>query len=346
MTNTDLLLRAVRETVQSGSMVSVDLREASALTGSGLNVGGQVYFSDAFAAARLGNPLRSVARVVPAAGSAYLFAAKTGNAASSTNPWTYPVSADSGSPNVNASIWQIPTRVITAQLPIRTAVLSDVNYLSETLLGDLGEEFATIEGASMVINNDQSGSTTTATGATDGLRGLDSYPSSSSAAAYGSSGTAITNGLHTILTVSQLAAAISYEDMTALAAKLPPKYLAMPGTAWMMHPTTIAALRDLKAATGSNLSRQIVESGFDGVGPGRYMYGYPVIANSNMATIGATKNAVYLANWPSFLTIADFQTMDIQAMEQTAPGFITLFAQTRVVSGVRDPFAGVRLVGV
>jgi HK97 family phage major capsid protein len=134
--------------------------------------------------------------------------------------------------------------------------------------------------------------------------------------------------------------------MSALAAKLPPRYLAMPGTAWMMHPNTISALRDLKAASGSNLTRQISEGGFEESGPGRHMFGYPIIPNPNMATIGATKNAVYFANWPSFLTIADFQTMDIQALDQTAPGFITLFAQARVVSGVRDPFAGVRLVGV
>jgi hypothetical protein len=31
-------------------------------------------------------------------------------------------------------------------------------------------------------------------------------------------------------------------------------------------------------------------------------------------------------------------------MEQTAPGFITMFAEKRMVSTVRDPFAGVRLI--
>jgi hypothetical protein len=46
------------------------------------------------------------------------------------------------------------------------------------------------------------------------------------------------------------------------------------------------------------------------------------------------------------VTIADVEEMTIQAMEQTAPGFITLFAEKRLVSTVRDPFAGIRLVGV
>jgi hypothetical protein len=37
--------------------------------------------------------------------------------------------------------------------------------------------------------------------------------------------------------------------------------------------------------------------------------------------------------------------MVIKRYDQTAPGFITLFAEKRVVSSIRDVFAGVRLVG-
>jgi hypothetical protein len=35
--------------------------------------------------------------------------------------------------------------------------------------------------------------------------------------------------------------------------------------------------------------------------------------------------------------------MNVQMFEQTAPGFITMYAEKRVVSTVREPFAGVRL---
>jgi HK97 family phage major capsid protein len=76
------------------------------------------------------------------------------------------------------------------------------------------------------------------------------------------------------------------------------------------------------------------------------MFGFPVIANPNMQTTGAGKFNIYLANWPRFVTIADVEEMTIQAMEQTSPGFITLYAEKRLVSTVRDPFAGIRLVGV
>jgi len=51
---------------------------------------------------------------------------------------------------------------------------------------------------------------------------------------------------------------------------------------------------------------------------------------------------IYLANWDEFLTIADIEEMNIQMMEQTAPGFVTMFAEKRMVSSVRNPFAGVR----
>jgi hypothetical protein len=35
--------------------------------------------------------------------------------------------------------------------------------------------------------------------------------------------------------------------------------------------------------------------------------------------------------------------MTIQGFEQTQPGFVTMFAEKRMVSTVRDPFAGVRM---
>jgi HK97 family phage major capsid protein len=88
------------------------------------------------------------------------------------------------------------------------------------------------------------------------------------------------------------------------------------------------------------------EVGDDEGGAVTYIFGFPVIPNANMETIGAGKFAIYLANWSRFVTIADVEEMTVQAMEQTQAGFITLYAEKRMVSSVRDPFAGVRLVGV
>ena len=344
MTVTKKILTAIQETIQTGLPVKVDLREASAITGSGDGIGGRTYFDDAFAALRFANPIRDNSRVIGASGSSVQFVAKTGNAANSTNPWLYTVNPNSGSPNIDTSIWQLPTRVISAQLPIRTAVMSDVNYLNETIVEDLMFEFAQIEGASMVLNNDQSGSTTTSNGGTNGLRGLNSYPSASTSA-YGSSGTAITNGRHSIATVTAAASTLVYDDIVNISNALPAQYWNMPNTAWMMHPVTIHNLRNLGVATTGSV-KQFAESGLNDGGAVVYIFGFPVIANPNMSLNTAGNFPIYLANWPRFVTIADVEEMTIQAMEQTQAGFITLYAEKRLVSTVRDPFAGVRLVSV
>jgi len=336
------ILDGIKKTITEGGKVNIDLREASTLTGSGDGIGGRTYFDDAFASLRFANPIRDMSRVVPAFGSAVQFVAKTGNAANQTNPFGYTFTPDSGTPNTATSIWQLPTRVITAQLPVRTAVMSDINYLDQTIIDDLMFEFAQIEGASMVLNNDQSGSTTTATGGTSGLRGLNMY-TSASASAFGSSGTAITNGIHSIATFTQAAAAVTYSDITDMVRLFPAQYWNLPGTAWMMHPQTMHELRNLGGATAI---KQFPEVGDGDGGAVLNIFGFPVIANPNMQTTGAGKFNIYLANWPRFVTIADVEEMSVQAMEQTAPGFVTLFAEKRLVSTVRDPFAGIRLVGV
>ena len=342
MSITERILTGIKQTLETGEQVKIDLREASAITGSGNNVGGRTYFDDAFAALRYANPFRQGARQIKVAGSSVQFVAKTGNAASSTNPWTYTFTPDTGSPNVNTSIWQLPTRVITAQLPIRTAVMSDVNYLNETIVEDLFMEFSQLEAQSMASNNDQAGSTTTTTGGTNGLRGLNYYAGAAGASsAYGSSGTAITNGIHTIATVGSTVAGLDRETLTAVANALPGQYWGMPGTAWQMHPSVIALMRNYVHGT----SYGFAEVGGADEGALLHVFGWPVIPNPYLDAWTTTGNiSVYLANWPRFLTIADVEEINVQAMEQTAPGFLTLYAEKRLVSSVRDPFAGVRLI--
>lgn len=331
---TEKILDGIKKAIAEGGKVNINLAEASALTGSGSGIGGNVIFDDAFAALRRGNPFRMGARQIAASGSDVQFVAKTGNATNQTNPWGYTFTPNSGTPSTNTSIWQLPARVLTASLPIRTAVLSDVNGLEETLVKDLFMEFMTQEAASIAINNDQAGTTTTSTGGTDGLRGLDSY-TSASASAYGSSGTAITDGIHSIATVSLGGTTITYNKVTNMANALPPQYWSLPGTAWHMTPTMIQTLRQLKDSQGLPLFLEVGEK--DGAAVGN-IFGWPVIANAFLSDAFP----IYLANWEEFLTIADIEEMSIQMMEQSAPGFVTMWAEKRMVSSVRNPFAGVR----
>jgi HK97 family phage major capsid protein len=335
MTITEKILAGIKQAITEGGTVNIDLKEASAITGSGSGVGGRAVFDDAFAALRYANPFRMGSRIVPVAGSDMQFVAKTGNATNQTNPWGYPVQNNVGTPNTNTSIWQLPVRVVTAQLPIRSAVMSDVNGLESTIVEDLALEFAQVEGASMAVNNDQAGSTSAATGATSGLRGLDMY-ASASASAYGTSGTAITNGIHSIATVAQTGGGVVYNNIVDVVNAFPSQYWAMPGNAWHISPAMIDSLRSLKDSQGLPLFLEVGDE--DGAAVGR-MFGFPVIPNPYLSS----SFPIYLANWPRFLTIGDTEQMSIQMMEQTTPGFVTLYAEKRVVSSVRDPFAGVRM---
>lgn len=328
------ILDGIKQSLTEGGKVTIDLREASTLTGSGDGIGGRTYFDDAFSTLRYANPFRMGSRNIKAPNSSAIqFVAKTGNA-TSANPWNPNATPDSGSPNTATAYWVMPTRIINAQLPVRIAALDDINGLKEALLTDLTLEFSQQEGASMATNNDQSGSTTTTTGGTYGLRGLDVYLSGS--AAYGTSGTAITNGIHTLVTTSLGGVAPTYNKITNIANSLPAQYWALPTTAWHMTPTMIQTLRQLKDNQGLPLFLELGEPGEGGaVGS---IFGWPVIPNSFLSDA----YPIYLANWDRFLTIADVEEMTVQVFEQTAPGFVTLYAEKRVASTVRDPFAGVR----
>lgn len=352
MNTSERILEGIKQALTEGeSTVNLfeekaqDVKEASALTGSGLNIGGKTYFDDAFAALRYANPFRQGSRQIKSTNtSAAQFVAKTGNAANSTNPWTYAVVPNSGSPNIATSFWQLPTRVITAQLPIRTAAMSDINGIEAAIVNDLMLEFSALEAQSMATNNDQAGSLTTSTGGTDGLRGLVVYNTSTSAAGYGTSGTAITNGIHTILKEEFSASAITYDDMVNAASLLPGQYWSKPTTAWHLHPALITQLRKLKGSTGG--APMFTEVGDDDGGAVAYIFGFPVIPNPYLDAPAAGKISGVLANWDQFLTIADAEEMNIKMFDQTAPGFVTLYAEKRLASTVRNPFAGVFLVGV
>ena len=339
-----LILEAVKKALTEGE-ATVNLKEASTLTGSGSGVGGRVIYDDAFATLRMANPLRAVSRVITTIGSDEAFVVKKGNAtllqSGTDNPWGYGIQQNVG--NESVAFWQISMKSINATVPVRTAVLDDVNGLDETLANDIMLEFAQQEGLSMILNNDlSSGDTTPQTGQTYGLRGLNYYPGSESAAAWGSNGSSTSAGRHTVLEVATATAgAIAYTDLTKLASSLPAQYWNMDSTAWMMHPSTIQYLRDLHDDAGMPLFLDIGEK--EGYAVGN-IFGHPVIANPYMSEIGTGAYPIYLAAWDRFVTIADNELMSIKRLEQTQPGFITLFAEKRVVSTIRDVYAGVRLI--
>jgi HK97 family phage major capsid protein len=339
--NTTLIYEAIKKALVEGES-KVTLNEASDLTGSGSGIGGRTIYDDSFAPLRMANPIRTCARQITTIGSDEAFVAKTGNATDPTNPWGYTFTPNVGTPGEDTSYWQIPVKVISAQIPIRTAVLSDINNLEESVVMDLALEFLQQEALSMMFNNDQSGSTTYTTGAEYGLRGLNSYPYSTSAASFGTNGSALDDGIHTVLTVAQAGEYLVYNDIANLASALPAQYWNFDTTCWMMHPTTIRNLRELTGGS-SGLPVFLEVGDKDGSAVGN-IFGHSVIANPYMDVEGGTlKYPVYLADWSRFVTIADNEEFTFKRFEQTQPGFVTLYAEKRMVSTIRDVYAGVRL---
>ena len=139
-----LILEAVKTALSEGR-ADVSLKEAAGLTGSGTGVGGRVIYDQAFAPLRYGNPFRMCGvREIATIGSEEAFVVKTGNATviqtSTTNPWGYSVKDDVG--NYATSFWQVSVKSINAVVPIRTAIMSDINGLDESIVSDIALEFA------------------------------------------------------------------------------------------------------------------------------------------------------------------------------------------------------------
>jgi HK97 family phage major capsid protein len=337
MSATQKIIDGIKQSLQENRKVTVDLREASTLTGSGAGIGGRTYFDDAFAALRFANPFRMGALQIKTPNmSSVQFVAKVGNALTQSDPWGYTFTPNTGTPDTATNTWVLPTRVLSAQLPIRIAALDDINGLQEELMQDLTLEFSQAEAYSMALNNDQAGSGTTTTGATSGLRGLAMYLGDSTDASFGDSGTQMTDGIHTMVEISVNSSTPTYAQIVDLADALPAQYWGQPTTAWHMTPKFIKGLRNLADEQGLPKFLELGEKN-DGGAVGS-IFGAPVVINPYLDDL----YPVYLANWNRFLQIADVEEMSIQTFDQTSPGFITMWCEKRMVSTVRDPFAGVR----
>ena len=338
------------------------LKEASALTAGGDGKGGRTAYDPVFAALRLANPLRGVSRTVATDGSSYQFRVKTGNAGAQ---WGYGIQNNGTPTTENTTIWQVVLKDINVQFPIRTAALDDIDGLEANVVDDMLAEFAQNEALSMIINNDQSGDgTTVATGGADGLRGLDQYAGANSTytggttstAAFGSSGTGSSSGLHSLATYDQLttngntvgAANITYQDVVNFIYALPQQYWTE-SAKFVVSPVLLAQIRGLVDDNGTPVFERMSPLETNGI-VGRLL-GFDVVVNKyldnpSQATAAAAGTTslypMYFADWSRFHTIVDRLNMVMRRYDQTLPGFITFFGEKRLATSVRDPFAGVR----
>jgi HK97 family phage major capsid protein len=336
------------------------LNEASALTGSGAGVGGRTAYDPVFTALRLANPLRGCGRNVSTDGSTYQFRAKTGNAGPA---WGYAIQNNGAATTEATSIWQLNLQDLNVQFPIRTAALDDIDGLESNVVSDMLVEFSQAEALSMVQNNDQ-GATSLPYGGSNGLRGLNQYGGANatytggktSTAAYGTSGTASTNGLHSIATYDQTtsnvntvaASNVTYKDLVNFVYALPQQYWTT-NAKWVVNNVFLSQIRGLTDTQGApifNRNEGLVVDGIIG-----QLLGFDVVVNSYLDTPSQTSTGTagttslypaYFGDWSRGFTIVDRLNMVLRRYDQTAPGFITFYGEKRLATSIVDPFSIIR----
>jgi HK97 family phage major capsid protein len=338
------------------------LKEASALTAGGDGKGGRTGYDPVFAALRLANPMRGLSRTVATDGSSYQFRVKTGNAGVA---WGYAIQNNGATTTEDTSIWQLVLQDLNVQFPIRTAALDDIDGLEANVVDDMLAEFAQAEALSMIQNDDQvAQGAGNPYGGTNGLRGLDQYAGAaatyaggtSTAAAFGTSGTGSTSGLHSLATYDQItsnvntvgANAIQYKDVINTIYALPQQYWT-PNTKFMVSPILAQAIRGLQDTNGRPIFNSMESLNPDGI-IGQLL-GFDVVMNKyldnpSQATTGAAGTTslypMYFGDWSRCHTIVDRLNMVMRRYDQTLPGFITFFGEKRLATSVRDPNALVR----
>jgi len=335
------------------------LSEASALTGSGAGIGGRTAYDPVFTALRLANPLRGVSRTVSTDGSTYMFRTKTGNAGAT---WGYTVANNGSATTESTAIWQLTLADLNVQFPIRTAALDDIDGLEANVVSDMLAEFSQVEAQSMILNSDQTDTPSTY-GGTSGLRGLNQYPGANSSftagtistAAFGTSGTGSTNGLHSIATYDQLtsnvntvgANAIVYKDVVNFVYSLPQQYWTE-SARFVINPILLQAIRGLVDTQGRPIYVDGLARGDGIVGQ---LLGFDVVVNkyvsnpsqASSGSAGTTSQyPMYFGDWQRGHTIVDRLNMIMRRYDQSLPGSITFYGEKRLATSILDPFSLIR----
>lgn len=362
----------IRDFYKSGARVEKELKmfadesqyhaymtEASALTGGGAGIGGRTAYDPVFVPLRLMNPMRGVARAVATDGSTYQFRAKIGNAGAA---WGYTIQNNGSATTEDTNIWQLTLQDLNVQFPIRTAALDDTDGLESNVVSDMMAEFSQAEAQSMIQNNDQ-GATSLPYGGSNGLRGLDQYAGANatyaggtiSTAAFGTSGTGSSSGLHSLATYDQTtsnvntvgANAIVYKDVINFIYSLPQQYWT-PTACFVVNPILLQGIRGLVDSNG----RPIYVDGLarpDGI-VGQLL-GFDVVVNKyldnpSQPTTGAAGTSsfypMYFGDFQKGFTIVDRLNMILRRYDQTLPGSITFYGEKRLATSVVDPFSIIR----
>jgi HK97 family phage major capsid protein len=215
-----------------------------------------------------------------------------------------------------------------------------------------------------MVQNDDQGSTSLPYGGSNGLRGLNQYGGANgtytggtiSTAAFGTSGTGSTSGLHSIATYDQLttngdsptAANVVYKDLINFIYSLPQQYWTE-SAKFVVNPLFLAQIRGLTDDNGTPVFERMNPLVYDGI-VGKLL-GFDVVVNKYLDNPSATTATgsdatslypMYFGDWSRGHTIVDRLNMVLRRYDQTQPGFITFYGEKRLATSIVDPFAIIR----
>ena len=346
------------------------LREASALTGSGSGKGGEVKYNPFTRAKRFENNLRTVGTPVPTSGSDYQWRIKIGD---SGLQWGYITNPNSANTTQDTFGVQVQLKDMVSVFPIRVTFLNDTaaGGYESVLMDDMVSESSAFEGLSHAANNDQVGTgATVRSGGVDGLRGLASYAGGNATftggtftnSAYGNTGVVTTSGYHQIATYDQKTSngfavgtnTVAYADIVTLVSGVLPLQYRTAANAFMMSAPMISAVRSLVDLQGrpifiDGLRTMDSYATHNGDGYVGELLGFPVYLNSYMDNPWGTGTAGTVSKYPIWFGdwsesyIVDSMSLVLRRFDQTLPGSITYYMEKRAATQIRQPFAFARL---
>lgn len=263
------------------------------------------------------SPIRSLARVVPAAGADFRMLVSRQNA---TAAWTNEAGtrAEQSTPDLHSV--SPPGGEVYSILKASSWFVNDAAIdVPGFLVENASLQFARAEGLAFVGGD-----------GTAKPRGFTTYPTAATGDATRPFGTIehVPSGA-----ASDFATSNPADVLFTMVAKLKSEY--RNGASWVMNSATMARVRTFKAATTGDY---LLRDGLNGREPPSLL-GYPITIAEDMPDVGAGSLPIAFGNWRSAYLIADVGALGIVVDPITEPGFVKWYLSRRVHGALLDSAA-------
>lgn len=257
------------------------------------------------------NPFRKLCRVDKSFSQNYRILLDQNNASAG---WTSETGTRSATTTPNLEDRSPTTGELYAYPVASNWSLQDINFDVQTwLVNAVADEFSAAEATAFVTGN--------GTNQPTGFLNSTPVTTTDTASPQRAAGTL----QYVSLSGATSPVAVNYISLTNLISQFAERYLEGDRVAWVMHRTTLAAVRNMRDTTGQPLWQPSLQAGVPG-----NLLGYPVYTTSAMPTYANDAFAVAFGNWERGYVIADRSELEITVENVTTPGFTKFYVRKRV----------------